>query len=94
MRIESGTQTTVAGVSATSRTSGAGRTHAAQGSQAVQSPFQVQLTNLVEKLSGVQASSGDIRPEKVADIGSRLAQGNYSISGQDIAAKLMLALQT
>jgi negative regulator of flagellin synthesis FlgM len=54
----------------------------------------VQLTTLVEKLSGVQPSSGEIRPEKVADIGGKLAQANYSISGQDVAAKLMLALQT
>lgn len=94
MRIESGAQTTVSGVSSTSRASGPGRPHASQSSQAVQSPFQVQLTNLVEKLSGVQPSSGEIRPEKVADIGGKLAQGNYSISGQDVAAKLMLALQT
>jgi negative regulator of flagellin synthesis FlgM len=53
----------------------------------------VQLTNLVERLAGVQASSGDIRPEKVADISSRLAQGNYSISSKDVAAKMLLVLK-
>lgn len=58
----------------------------------VQSPFNVQLTNMVDKLSGVQPSSGEIRPEKVQNISQQLASGNYNISGQDVAAKMLLAL--
>lgn len=93
MRIESGSQSAVSGVSATSRPGAAGRTPSVQGGQAVHSAFQVQLTNLVEGLSSVQASSGVVRPDKVSEISTRLAEGNYSISGSEVAAKLLLALQ-
>ena len=64
-----------------------------QGSE-VQSPFNVQLTNMVEKLSGVQPSSGEVRSEKVQSISQQLANGSYNISGQDVAAKMLLALQS
>lgn len=93
MRIESGSQPTVSGVSAASRPGAPGRTQPVQGGQGVQSAFQVQLSNLVEGLSSVQASSGVVRPDKIAEISSRLAQGNYSISGSEVAAKMLLALQ-
>lgn len=90
MRIDTGSQTSVSGVSPVSQASGAGRVQATQGSQAVQSAFQVHLTNL---LSQVQPSSGEARPEKVAEISSKLAQGNYSISGNNVAEKLLLSLK-
>ncbi len=72
------------------------RTEAAKSTTAtgeVQSPFNVQLTNMVEKLSSVQPSSGEVRTEKVKDISQQLASGNYNISGQDVAAKMLLTLQ-
>ena len=93
MRIETGAQT-VSGVSSANRTSGVAKTRQNQGSQTAQSPFQVQLTNMVDKLSQVQPSSGELRPEKVAEISSKLAQGNYSISGNSVAEKLLLSLKS
>lgn len=90
MRIDSGSQTSVSGVSSVSKTSGTGRVQASKGNEAVQSAFQVHLTNL---LSQVQPSSGEVRPEKVAEISNKLAQGNYAISGSDVAAKLLLTLK-
>jgi len=59
----------------------------------LQSPFNVQLSSMVEKLSGVQPSNGEIRTEKVQNISRQLASGQYSISGQNVAAKMLLALQ-
>jgi negative regulator of flagellin synthesis FlgM len=59
----------------------------------VQSPFSVQLTNMVEKLSSVQPSTGEIRPEKVQEISRQLAAGSYNISGQDVAEKMLALLQ-
>lgn len=92
MRIDSAT-TAIFGTQPVMKT---GRSEAAKAAKATGeagSPFSVQLTNMVEKLGTVQPSSGEIRSEKVQDISRRLADGSYNISGQDVAAKMLLALQ-
>lgn len=90
MRIDTGTQSTVSSVSSVNHAGSVNRTQAVKGSQAVQSAFQVQLTNL---LAEVQPSSGAVRPDKVAEISNKLSEGNYSISGQDVASKLLLTIK-
>ena len=89
MRIDSST-TAIFGAQPVMKTN---KSEAVRSTQAAQSPFSVQLTNMVEKLSGVQPSSGEIRPEKVSAISQQLANGSYNISGQDVASKMLLALQ-
>ncbi len=91
MRIDSAT-TAIFGAQPVMKTAKSEASRSAQSTAAVQSPFSVQLTNMVEKLSGVQPSSGEIRPEKVQDISQQLASGSYNISGQDVAEKMLMAL--
>ncbi len=92
MRIDNST-TAIFGTQPIIRSSRTETARSASATGEVQSPFSVQLTNMVEKLSSVQPSSGEVRPEKVKDIGQQLASGNYNISGQDVAAKMLLTLQ-
>ncbi|QOX77723.1 flagellar biosynthesis anti-sigma factor FlgM [Trichlorobacter lovleyi] len=91
MRIDSAT-TAIFGAQPVMKTAKSEASRSVQSTAAVQSPFSVQLTNMVEKLSGVQPSSGEIRPEKVQDISQQLASGSYNISGQDVAEKMLMAL--
>lgn len=91
MRIDSST-TAIFGAQPVMKTAKSEAARETKSTSGVQSPFSVQLTNMVEKLSSVQPSGGDIRPEKVQDISQRLADGSYNISGQDVAAKMLLAL--
>ncbi|MDK9717381.1 MAG: flagellar biosynthesis anti-sigma factor FlgM [Trichlorobacter sp.] len=92
MRIDSST-TAIFGAQPVIKTAKSEASRAPQASSGVQSPFSVQLTNMVEKLSSVQPSSGDIRLDKVQDISQQLANGSYNISGQDVAEKMLMALQ-
>ena len=92
MRIDSST-TAIFGAQPIMKSTKNDAAKAVKQSSELQSPFNVQLTNMVEKLSGVQASSGEIRPDKVQAISQQLANGSYNISGQDVAAKMLLALQ-
>lgn len=92
MRIDSST-TAIFGAQPIMKSTKSDAAKAVKQSSELQSPFNVQLTNMVEKLSGVQASSGEIRPDKVQAISQQLANGSYNISGQDVAAKMLLALQ-
>jgi anti-sigma28 factor (negative regulator of flagellin synthesis) len=91
MRIDSAT-TAIFGTQPIMKTAKSEAARYTKPSNDVQSPFSVQLTNTVEKLASVQPSSGEIRPEKVQNISQQLASGNYAISGQDVAAKMLLAL--
>lgn len=92
MRIDNAT-TAIFGTQPVMKTAKSGAAQAAKSAGEIQSPFSVQLSNMVEKLSGVQPSSGEIRTDKVQQISSQLASGSYNISGQDVAAKMLLALQ-
>lgn len=92
MRIDNAT-TAIFGAQPVMKTVKSEAARETKSTSAVQSPFSVQLTNMVDKLSGVQPSSGEVRPDKVQQISSQLANGSYNISGQDVAAKMMLALQ-
>lgn len=92
MRIDSAT-TAIFGAQPVMKTAKSEASQSAQSAAAVQSPFSVQLTNMVDKLSSVQPSSGEIRPDKVQNISQQLASGNYNISGQAAAEKMLLALQ-
>lgn len=91
MRIDSAT-TAIFGAQPVMKTVKNESVREAKSASAVQSPFSVQLTNMVEKLSSVQPSSGEVRTEKVQSISQQLASGSYNISGQDVAAKMLLAL--
>lgn len=91
MRIDSAT-TAIFGAQPVMKTAKSEASRSVQSAAAVQSPFSVQLTNMVEKLSSVQPSSGEIRPDKVQDISQQLASGSYNISGQDVAEKMLMAL--
>jgi negative regulator of flagellin synthesis FlgM len=91
MRIDSAT-TAIFGAQPVMKTAKTEAVRSTKSTSEVQSPFNVQLTNMVEKLSNVQPSSGEVRPEKVSQISQQLASGNYTISGQDVAAKMLLAL--
>ncbi len=93
MRIDSST-TALFGTQPVTKTNRSEAIKSLRSGSEVQSPFNVQLTNMVDKLSGVQASSGDIRTEKVDAIRQQLTDGSYNISGQDVASKLLLALQS
>ncbi len=93
MRIDSST-TALFGTQPVTKTNRSEATKSLRSGSEVQSPFSVQLTNMVDKLSGVQASSGEIRTEKVDTIRQQLTDGSYNISGQDVASKLLLALQS
>lgn len=91
MRISSAaSQFGITPINKTTRTEAAGKATASSESQ---SPFSVQLTNLVSSLFETQPSSGEIRPEKVEDISRRLAEGSYNISGQAVATKILAVLQ-
>lgn len=92
MRIDSAT-TAIFGTQPVMRTAKSESVRETKSTSDVQSPFSVQLTNMVDKLSSVQPSSGEIRPEKVQNISQQLASGNYNISGQDVATKMLQALQ-
>lgn len=92
MRIDSNT-TAIFGAQPVMKTAKSEAARYTKPNSDVQSAFNVQLTNMVDKLSGVQPSSGEIRPEKVQNISQQLASGNYSISGQDVAAKMLLAMK-
>ncbi len=92
MRIDNAT-TAIFGAQPIMKTAKSESARETKSTSDVQSPFSVQLTNMVDKLSSVQPSSGEVRPEKVQSISQQLASGNYSISGQDVAAKMLLALQ-
>lgn len=92
MRIDSAT-TAIFGAQPVMKTAKNEVTREATATSELQSPFSVQLSNMVEKLSSVQPSSGEVRPEKVQNISQQLANGSYNISGQDVAAKMLLALQ-
>lgn len=92
MRIDSST-TAIFGNQPVMKTAKNESVRSTTGARDVQSPFSVQLTNMVEKLSTVPPSGGEVRPDKVQDISRQLADGSYNISGQDVAAKMLLALQ-
>lgn len=92
MRIDSAT-TAIFGTQPVMRTAKSESARETKSTSDVQSPFSVQLTNMVDKLSSVKPSSGEIRPEKVQNISQQLASGNYNISGQDVATKMLQALQ-
>lgn len=92
MRIDSST-TGIFGTQPVMKTTKSEASRSVQSSAGVQSPFSVQLTNMVEKLSSVQPSSGDVRLDKVQDISQQLANGSYNISGQDVAEKMLAVLQ-
>lgn len=92
MRIDNAT-TAIFGAQPVMKTAKSEATRETKSAGGVQSPFSVQLTNMVEKLSSVQPSSGEVRPDKVQQISTQLANGSYNISGQDVAAKMLLALQ-
>lgn len=91
MRIDSST-TAIFGAQPVMKTAKSENVSSAKAAAGVQSPFNVQLTNMVEKLSSVQPSSGEVRADKVQDISQQLASGSYNISGQDVAEKMLRAL--
>ncbi len=88
MRIDSAT-TAIYGAQPVMKTAKSEATRETRSTSAAQSPFSVQLTNM---LSGVQPSGGEVRTEKVQNISQQLASGNYNISGQDVASKMLMAL--
>lgn len=75
------------------KSQGAGSIKELKSSEGVKSPFSLQLTNMVTRLSDIKPSSGEIRPEKVAEISRRLADGSYNISGQAVAEKMLAVLK-
>lgn len=74
------------------RTKQSERVRATQAAKAADSPFQVQLSNLMEKANSVAPSSGEIRQEKVDSVRNQLAAGSYNISGNDVALKMLSLL--
>lgn len=94
MRIDTSSQTMVFGVKPVMRSSETEKSrYAANAAQGTESPFQVQLSDLMAKVAEVQPSNGDVRWEKVNQIKDQLAQGSYNISGQDVAAKMLQLLK-
>ncbi len=91
MRIDSST-TAIFGAQPVMKTAKSESVRSTKSASEVQSAFNVQLTNMVEKLGSVQPSSGEIRPDKVQNISQQLANGSYNISGQDVAEKLLQTL--
>lgn len=89
MRIDGNSQATIFGVQPVVKSSETEKSRYSRSVQSSDSPFHVQLTDLMSKVGGVQASSGEIRWDKVNQIKEQLAQGAYNISGQDVAAKIM-----
>lgn len=93
MRIDTSSQAMVFGVQPTMRNSETEKSRYARSAQGAESPFHVQLSDLMAKVDEVQPSNGEVRWEKVNQIKDQLAQGSYSISGQDVAAKMLQLLQ-
>lgn len=93
MRIDTSSQAMVFGVQPTMRSSETEKSRYARSAQGAESPFHVQLSDLMAKVDEVQPSNGEVRWEKVNQIKDQLAQGSYSISGQDVAAKMLQLLQ-
>lgn len=91
MRIDSST-TAIFGAQPVMKTAKSESARSTTSTSEVQSAFSVQLTNMVDKLSSVQPSSGEIRPDKVQNISQQLASGSYNISGQDVAEKMLQTL--
>ncbi len=91
MRIDSST-TAIFGAQPVMKTAKSESVRSTTSASEVQSAFSVQLTNMVEKLSNVQPSSGEIRPDKVQNISQQLANGSYNISGKDVAEKMLQTL--
>lgn len=93
MRIDTSSQAAVFGVQPVVRSNETAKSRYANAAQDAGNPFQVQLSDLMAKLDGVQPSSGDVRWEKVNQIKEQLAQGSYNISGKEVAAKMLHLLQ-
>lgn len=93
MRIDTNAQSMIFGVQPVQRTSETEKSRYARSAQGAESPFHVQLSDLLAKVSEVQPSNGEVRWEKVNQISEQLAQGNYNISGQDVAGKMLQLLK-
>lgn len=93
MRIDTTSQPMIFGVQPVTRSSETEKSRYARAPQGTESPFHVQLSDLMAKVSEVQPSNGEVRWEKVNQIKEQLAQGSYNISGQDVAAKMLQLLK-
>lgn len=93
MRIDTSAQAMVFGVKPVMRPSETEKSRYARSSQGAESPFHVQLSDLMAKVAEVQPSNGEVRWQKVNQIKEQLAQGSYNISGQDVAAKMLQLLK-
>lgn len=93
MRIDTSSQAMVFGVKPVMRPNETEKSRYARSSQGTESPFHVQLSDLMAKVADVQPSNGEVRWEKVNQIKEQLAQGSYNISGQDVAAKMLQLLK-
>lgn len=93
MRIDTSSQAMVFGVKPVMRPHETEKSRYARSSQGPESPFHVQLSDLMAKVADVQPSNGEVRWEKVNQIKQQLAQGSYNISGQAVAAKMLQLLK-
>lgn len=93
MRIDTSSPAMVFGVKPVTRSSETEKSRYANAAQSAESPFQVQLSDLMAKVADVQPSNGEVRWEKVNQIKDQLAQGSYNISGQDVATKMLQLLK-
>lgn len=60
-----------------------------QTSKEATDAFSVTLSDTVAKLQATAPQEMEVRPEKVAAIRDQLSNGTYSISGKDVAAKII-----
>jgi len=88
MKVESGTQNTIALLDALHKKAAAPAKAAQQSGEA----FSVQLSAAVEQMKATPEDDA-ARRDKVAAIRDRLAAGTYNISGKDVANKILDALK-
>jgi len=55
--------------------------------------FKVNISPIAEQLLKAAPTEEEIRRDKVAAIRDQLASGSYSISGKDVASKILNALK-
>lgn len=85
---------TASALGATSPLKAVQQTLTSQSTSDIQSPFQVQLTSLVNNTNTVNSSFADVRIDKVNEISDRLANGTYNISSVAVAEKMLQILRS
>lgn len=83
-----------AGVLETLQTRSAGRRHDdAQAPDRADDAFSVDISPAAEQKAAADAKEDQARRDKIAAIRAQLAAGSYSISGKDVAEKILESIK-